>query len=151
MAAVPVPGYQAYWADKCQTLKSEYQQLVEQFPHAESQLKQLFKLLCNIEDLAGYTPSSVGDREEWSSIVNAAEENQMNFCKALTGETLFSALYSMYTVTLHDLRALIKASSPAGQSVTPKCAAPREDGFKEVIIYQASVSPGSVQQTMPYF
>jgi hypothetical protein len=38
----------------------------------------------------------------------------------------------MYTVALLDLNALLKASSPANQSVTPKCAAPREDGFKEV-------------------
>jgi hypothetical protein len=33
---------------------------------------------------------------------------------------------------LNELRALLKASSSAGQSVTPKCAAPREDAFKEV-------------------
>jgi hypothetical protein len=124
MAAVPVPGYQAYWADKRRTLKLEYQQLVAQFPDANAQLKQLFKLLCDIEDVAGYTPASVGDSEQWSSIVNAAEENQLNFCKAITGKTLFSALYGTYTVTLHDLKALLKASSPASQSVTPKCAAP---------------------------
>jgi hypothetical protein len=71
MAAVPVPGYQAYWTDKRQTLKSEYQQLVAQFPDADAQLKQLFKLLCDIEDVAGYTSASVGDSKEWSSIVNA--------------------------------------------------------------------------------
>jgi hypothetical protein len=87
MAAVPMPGYQAHWADKRQTLKLEYQQLVAQFPDADSQLKQVFKLLCNIEDVAGCTPASVGDSEEWSSIVNAAEENQMNFCKALLGKS----------------------------------------------------------------
>jgi hypothetical protein len=132
MAAVPVPGYQACWADKGQTLKSEYQQLVARFPDADSQLKQLFKLLCNIEGAAGYTPASVGGSEEWSSIVNAAEENQINFCKALTGKTLFSALYGIYGVTLNDLKALLKASCPAGQSVTPKSAAPREDGFKKI-------------------
>jgi hypothetical protein len=132
MAAVPVPEYQAYWADMRRTLKSEYQQLVAQFPAADAQLKQMFKLLCDIEDVAGYAPASVGDSEQWSSIVNAAEDNQTNFCKALTGKTLFSALYGMYTVTLNDLKALLKASSPAGKCVTPKWAAPREDGFKEV-------------------
>jgi hypothetical protein len=132
MAAVPVPGYQAYWADKRQTSKSEYQQLVAQFPDADAQLKQLFKLLCDIEDVAGYTPASVGDSDQWSSIVNTAEENQLNPCKALTGKILFSALYGTYTVTLKELRALLKASSSAGQTVTTKCAAHREDGFKEV-------------------
>jgi hypothetical protein len=59
-------------------------------------------------------------------------KKQLNFCKALKGKTLFSALYGTYTVTLHDLKALLKASSPASQSVTPKCAAPLEDGFKDV-------------------
>jgi hypothetical protein len=132
MAAVPVLGYQAYWADKRRTLKSEHQQLVTQFPNAVAQLKQLFKSLCDIEDVAGNTPALVGDSEQWSSIVNEAKDNQINFCKALTGKTLFSALYGMYTVTLKDLKAMLKASSPAGQSVTPQCAAPREDGFKEV-------------------
>jgi hypothetical protein len=85
MAAVPVPGYQAYWTDKRQTLKSEYQELVAQYPNADAQLKQLFKLLCDIEDVAGYTPASVGDSDQWSSIINKAEENQVNLCKALTG------------------------------------------------------------------
>jgi hypothetical protein len=131
MATVPVPGYQAYWTNERQTLKSEYQQLVAQYPDADAQLKQLFQLLCDIEGVAGYTSASVGDSDQCSSI-NTAEDNQVNFCKALTGKTLFSALYGSYTVMLNELRALLKASSSAGQSVTPKCAAPRGDGFKEV-------------------
>jgi hypothetical protein len=48
-------------------------------------------LVSDIEDIAGYTPVSVGDREQWSSIFSAAESNRQNFCKALTGKTLFSA------------------------------------------------------------
>jgi hypothetical protein len=64
MAAVPLPGYQAYWTDKRRTLKSEYQELVAQYPDADAQLKQLFKLLCDIEDVAGYTPASVVDSDQ---------------------------------------------------------------------------------------
>jgi hypothetical protein len=71
-------------------------------------------LLCDIEDVAGYTPASVGDSDQWSSIVNTAEENQVNLCKALTGKTLFNALYCSYAVMLNELRALLKASSSAG-------------------------------------
>jgi hypothetical protein len=44
----------------------------------------------------------------------------------------FSALYGMYTVALHELKAVLKANTPAGQSKTPKSAAIQEDGFKEV-------------------
>jgi hypothetical protein len=97
---------------------------VAQYPDADTQLKQLFKLLCDIEDVAVYTPASVGESDQWSFIVNTAEENQVNSCKALTGKTLFNALYCPFTVMLKELRALLKASSSAGKSVTPKCAAP---------------------------
>jgi hypothetical protein len=61
-----------------------------------------------------------------------AEENRQNFCKVLNGNNLFSALYDTYTVALHELKAVLKASTPAGQSKTPKSAATQEDGFKEV-------------------
>jgi hypothetical protein len=127
-----MPGYQAFWADKLVKLKSEYRQLLGQFPDAEAQLNLLLKEVCDIEDVAGYTPASVGETEQWSSIVNMAEENRQNFCKALNGKTLFSALYGTYTVALQELKALLKASSPAGKSETTKCAASQEDGFKEV-------------------
>jgi hypothetical protein len=122
-----MPGYQAYWEDQRETLKSEYRQLLGQFPDADAKLKQLFKVLCDIEDVAGYTPAPVGESEQWSAIVNAVEENTQNFCKALTGKTLFSALYGTYTVALQELKTLLKAHAPAGQSKTTE-----EDGFKEV-------------------
>jgi hypothetical protein len=127
-----MPVYQAFWADKRVSLKSEYRQLLGQFPDADAQLKQLFKVVCDIEDVPGHTPASVGESEQWSSIVNTAEENRQNFCKALNGKTLFSALYGTYTVALQELKALLKASSPAGKSETTKCAASQEDGFKGV-------------------
>jgi hypothetical protein len=132
MADVPVPGYQAFWTEKRVTLKSEYRQLLGQFPDADAQLKQLFKVVCDIEDVAGYTPASVGESQEWSAIVNTADENKQNFCKALTCKTLFSTMYGTYTVALQELKSVLKASNPAGQSQIPKSSATQEDGFKEV-------------------
>jgi hypothetical protein len=76
MAAIPVPGYRVFWTDKRKT--SEYQRLISEFPDADALLKLLFKILCDILDVAGYTPASVGDSEQWSSIVSAAEENRQN-------------------------------------------------------------------------
>jgi hypothetical protein len=67
----------------------------------------------NIEDMAGYTPASVGESEQWSSIVNTVEENRANFCKALSGKTLYSALHGTYTVTLNELKGLLKTSTTA--------------------------------------
>jgi hypothetical protein len=60
MADVPVPGYQAFWTYKRKTLKSEFQKLVGQNSDAEARRTQLFRVLCDIEDVAGYTPASVG-------------------------------------------------------------------------------------------
>jgi hypothetical protein len=48
MAVVPVPGYQAFWADKRASLKSEYRVLIKQYADVDTQYTQLFKLLCDI-------------------------------------------------------------------------------------------------------
>jgi hypothetical protein len=109
MADVPVPGYQKFWTDKRTSLKAHYQLLVAKHPDAEVQLKQLFKILCDIEDVAGYTPVSVGESVEWTSIVNTAEDNRTSYCKALNGKTLYSALYGTYTVTLNKSKVMLKA------------------------------------------
>jgi hypothetical protein len=79
--------------------------------------------LCDIEDVVGYTPAYVRDGEQWSAIVNAAEENRKKLCKALSGKTLFSALYGIYTITTQELKAVLKANNEADQSKTPKSAA----------------------------
>jgi hypothetical protein len=89
-------------------------------------MQQLFTVLCQIEDLATYTPSSVGESDEWAAIVSSAEENRENYCKALRGKSLFSALYGTYTVTLNELKNVLKASSQAGQTK-------QTVGFKEVL------------------
>jgi hypothetical protein len=78
-----------------------------------------------------YTPASAGESERWSSIVSTAEENRQNFCKVINGMNLFSALYGTYTVLLHELKAMLKASTPADQSKTPMSVATQENGFKE--------------------
>jgi hypothetical protein len=57
---------------------------------------------------------------------------QAELLKVLNWKNLFSALYGTYTVALHELKAVLKASTQAGQSKTPKSAATQEDGFKEV-------------------
>jgi hypothetical protein len=132
MADITVPRYQAFWMDTCKKLKSEYQQLIGQFPDADAQLKQHFKVICDMEEMARYTPALVGESEQWSSIVSTGEKNRQNFFKILTGKTLFSAPYCTYTVALHELKAVVKANIPTGQSKTPKSAATQEDGFKEI-------------------
>jgi hypothetical protein len=96
MGDVPVPGF---WTNKRSTLKSEHQTLVQQYPDADAQLKQLLRVLCDMEEVARHIPASVGESEEWAAIVNAAEENGASYCKALHGKPIFSAPYGIYTAT----------------------------------------------------
>jgi hypothetical protein len=55
-------------------------------------MQQLFKVLCYTKDLAGYTPASVGESEEWAAIIRAAEHNRESYSVALRGKILYSAL-----------------------------------------------------------
>jgi hypothetical protein len=78
----------------------------------------------------------VGESSEWSSIVNSAEENRADFCKGLDGKLLLSALYGMYTVSLNELKAVLKVSAQAGQSgavnKTSAESTAQDDDFQEV-------------------
>jgi hypothetical protein len=82
-------------------------------------------VLCSIEDLGSCILASVGESEEWAAIVSSAEDNCESYCKALCGKALFSTLYGTYTVTLNELKNVLKTSSQAGQTK-------QEDGFKKV-------------------
>jgi hypothetical protein len=88
-------------------------------------MHQLFQVLCDIEDIDGITPASVGESKEWAAIISSTEENHESYCQALLGKPLFSPLYGTYAVTLNELKSVLKASSQAGQ-------ANQADGFKEV-------------------
>jgi hypothetical protein len=61
----------------------------------------------------------VGESFQCTSIVNSTE-NTANYCKGLDGKTLYSAVYCMYTVTLKELKAVLKVSAEAGQSGVAK-------------------------------
>jgi hypothetical protein len=63
--------------------------------------------------------------KEWADVVRTAEESRENYSLALQGKTIYRALYGTYTVTLNELKSLLKASNQAVQSN-------QGDGFKEV-------------------
>jgi hypothetical protein len=79
MADAPVPGYQAFWAERRAALKSEYQVLIKQHPDADTQYRLLYNTFCIIEEVAGCTPAAVGESAEWTEIVNTAEDNRASF------------------------------------------------------------------------
>jgi hypothetical protein len=135
MATVPTPGYHAFWTNARQTFKAEFQHLAKQHPDAEEQLRQLFKVLSDIEDVAGYSQKSIGESQEWANIVSTIEDNRASYCKALSGKPLYSALYGSYTVTLTELKGLLKASVRTQESGPTNSSGPAcqpEEGLKEV-------------------
>jgi hypothetical protein len=75
-------------------------------------MQHLHKVLCDIEALAGCTPATVGESEEWAAVVRSAEDNRENFDKALRGKPLFNALYGTYTVTLIELKKCPEGKQP---------------------------------------
>jgi hypothetical protein len=88
----------------------------------------------DIEDVARHIPASVRKSAEWSAIVNTAEENGTSYSKGLRGKPIFSDLYGTYTVTLQELKAVIKATTLADQTNIPKTTgqqANKEDDFLE--------------------
>jgi hypothetical protein len=52
MADVPGPEFRTLWTNKISALKSEYQILVQHYPEADAQLKQLLQVLGDTEDVA---------------------------------------------------------------------------------------------------
>ena len=125
MAGSSVPAYHAFWRERRASLQAEYKDNIKQYPEADDHYRRLFKSICDIEDLASFTPATIGESVEWTAIINAAEENRESYCKALTGKILFSALYGTYTVALNDLKALVKAKD---SQTKPS----QEEDFKEV-------------------
>jgi hypothetical protein len=79
-------------------------------------VQQVHVVLNDIEIHAGCTLAKVGESSEWNSNVNTAEENRTNFCKGLDDKPLFIVLYGMYTVTLNELKAVLKVNAQAGQN-----------------------------------
>jgi hypothetical protein len=129
MAEDLVPGHQAFWAKKRASLQSEYPAFIEKYPDADTQNRKLLKVLCTIEDVAGSTPTAVGESAEWTAVVSTTEENWASYCKALSGKTPFKALYGTYTVALQELKALLKVNTTTPQTAKKPT---QEEGFQEV-------------------
>jgi hypothetical protein len=92
-------------------------------------------VLGDIEEMVRHIPASVGKCEEWPAIVNAAKPNETSYCKGRHGKPPFRVLYGAYTVTLLELKAVLKARTLAGHSNVPKTTGQqtkRGEGFQEV-------------------
>jgi hypothetical protein len=78
-------------------------------------VQQVYKVVGGIENLAVCTMAKVEESSEWTFVVNS-RKNRPNFYKGPGGKPLFRSLYDMYTVTLNELKAILKTSAQARQS-----------------------------------
>jgi hypothetical protein len=86
MVDVPVLGYQAFWAEKCASLQSKQQVLIRQYPDADIQYRQLSKVLCDIKDVAGYTPAvarGVPNGQQYSALLKTTRLSPARHCSVL--------------------------------------------------------------------
>jgi hypothetical protein len=116
MMDIPVLGFWKYWTQKLASVKCECYAIMNRYPDAAYIVQEVYKVLSDIENLAGCTLAEVGEISEWTPVVNSVEENRANFCKAVDGKLLFSALYVVYPVTLNEMKAVLKVSAQAAQS-----------------------------------
>jgi hypothetical protein len=106
MVDIPVLRFQKYWTQKLESLKSDCHAIMKKYPDATSVVQQEYKVFSGTENLVGCTLAKVRESSEWPSVVNSVEEYTANFCKALDGKLLFGMFYSMYMVTLNELKAV---------------------------------------------
>jgi hypothetical protein len=109
----PRTGIPKYWGEKLSPLKFQCRAITKKCPETVA-VVQVHKMLSDIEILVGCTMAKVDKSSEWTTIVNSAEDNRVNFCKFLDGKQLFSALYGMYMVTLNELKTVLKVNKQAG-------------------------------------
>jgi hypothetical protein len=113
-------GLSTVWDRQAVIAQTQYKDRTNKYSDVAPTMKQLLKLLCDIEPLANSTPIAAGESKKWAAVISSTEDNRENYCKVLKGKTLFCALCGTYTVTLHDLRKVLKD------------IAQQVDGFKEV-------------------
>jgi hypothetical protein len=132
MAGTRVTEYELYWLHEVNPFHSEYKEIVAEYQDAAPVIEQVHKI-CDIVSLAGCITSNVGKGEEWKSIVESAEQDRRQLCDTLRGKFLFSALYGTYTVTLSNLKSVLKTSASQKQkaATTEKTPEESDDGFRK--------------------
>jgi hypothetical protein len=125
--------YEEYWKTEFEALSIESKTLTTESPDATEVIQSVLTTLSNIVSLASCTPAKVGESEEWTSIVNAAQEDRAKLCEALHGKRVFSALYGVYCLTLNNLKKVLQKSAGRGTNKPPPTKDTNKDldGFQE--------------------
>jgi len=77
--------YEEYWKNEYESLLSESKDLIIEAPEAKDVIQRVLKTLSDIVNLASCTSTKVGQSEEWTRIVNTAQEDRAKLCEILRG------------------------------------------------------------------
>jgi hypothetical protein len=64
MADIPVLGFWKYWTPKLASLKFQCHAITNKYTQAASVVQKVYRVLSDIENLAGCTPAKAGESSE---------------------------------------------------------------------------------------
>ena len=130
--------YEEFWKNEHESLRTEAKDLIAESPDAKEVIQRVLKTISDIVSLASCTPTKVGQGEEWTRIVDAAQEDREKLCAILQGKRLFRALYGVYCLTLANLKSVLQNSvgketetPQTNKSLPTEASADDQDGFQE--------------------
>jgi len=94
-------------------------------------MEKVHEVLSDIASLAGCTPKEIGESKEWACIVEKTEASRINLCELLEGETLFSALYQIYTLTFTELKKVLQNSEEKSKAGNIGASNKPKEGLKD--------------------
>jgi hypothetical protein len=81
--------YEEYWKNEYESLQTESKDLITESPEAKDVIQRVLKALNGIISQAFCTPTKLGQSEEWSRIVNTAQEDRAKLREILWGKMAF--------------------------------------------------------------
>ena len=102
--------YEEFGKNEYESLRTEAKNLIAESLDAKDVIQRVLKTISDIVSLASCTPTKVGQGEEWTRIVDAAQEDRAKLCAILRGKRLFSPLYGVHCLTLANLKSVLQNS-----------------------------------------
>jgi hypothetical protein len=130
--------YEEFWKNEYESLWAESKDLITESPDAKDVIQRVLKTISDIISLVSCTPTIVGQGEEWTRIVEVAQEDRVKLCAILQRKRLFSALYGVYCLMLANMKSVLQ-NSVGKETETPQTNRPLPteastedpDGFQE--------------------
>ena len=95
------------WKIEYDSLREESKDLITESPDARDVIRRVLRTPNDIGGLTSCTPTKVGESDAWTQIVISAKDDRAKLCEILRRRRRFSALYSVYSLSLNELKAVL--------------------------------------------